>query len=108
MSASAFLIVEPDRDTADILGQLCLELRAPRVTHNLAEARRALGTRSRWAGVIQELELPDGSGLELLEQVRAKFPLLPVLVLTSLTDPRAIKKNRYACSGGGWRRRLRG
>lgn len=92
MSASAFLIVEPDQDTANVLAQLCLELRAPQITRSLAEARRALRMRSRWAGVIQELELPDGSGLELLSEVRALFPLLPVLVLTSLADPPAINR----------------
>ncbi len=92
MGASAFLIVEPDQDTANVLSHLCRELRAPQVTRNLADARRALGMRSRWAGVIQELVLPDGSGLELLKEVRAKFPALPVLVLTSLTDPAAINR----------------
>jgi DNA-binding NarL/FixJ family response regulator len=92
MGASAFLIVEPDQDTAQVLAQLCLEFRATQVTRGLAEARRAIGMRSRWAGVIQELELADGSGLELLELVRGKYPLLPVLVLTRLAEPSAINR----------------
>ncbi len=92
MGASAFLIVEPDQDTANVLSHLCRELRAPQVTRSLAEARRALSMRSRWAGVIQELVLPDGWGVDLLKEIRAKFPSLPVLVLTSLTDADSINR----------------
>lgn len=78
--AENILIVEDD--TA--LGQgLCLTLEqyACTLAPTLAEGR-ALLQRGGWALVILDVNLPDGSGLDLLAQVR-RASRLPVLILTA-------------------------
>lgn len=92
MAVSRFLIVEPDADTASILAALCHELRPATILATGEAVLATLASESAWTGVIMELELPDGSGLELLERIRARYPLLPVLVLTSRAEPRAINR----------------
>lgn len=57
----------------------------------LAEARRSLA-RQRPDGVLLDLHLPDGSGLELLRELRAASDTrtLPILVLTGEGDDRVL------------------
>ena len=57
----------------------------------LAEARRSLA-RQRPDGVLLDLHLPDGSGLDLLRELRAASDTrtLPVLVLTGEGDDRVL------------------
>ena len=92
MGVPRFLIVEPDADTAAILVRVCSEMRPSKVVTSLDEALSTIVARRTWCGVIMELELPDGSGLKLLERVRALHPFLPVLVLTGSTDPATINR----------------
>ncbi|MGE0447698.1 MAG: response regulator [Vicinamibacterales bacterium] len=42
----------------------------------------ALVTREAWDVVILDLTLPDGSGLDVLKQIRSAYPRLPVLILS--------------------------
>mgnify|MGYP001297329335 CR=1 FL=1 len=58
---------------------------------SLAEARRALSHR-RPDGVLLDLHLPDGSGLELLRELRATpdTTSLPILVITGEGDDRVL------------------
>jgi DNA-binding NarL/FixJ family response regulator len=92
MAVPEFLIVEPDADTAAILVRLCSDMRPSTAVGTFEDARRILEDRRIWCGVILELELPDGSGLNLLERLRAIHPFVPALVLTSLTEPAAINR----------------
>lgn len=48
----------------------------------LGDARAALGT-SAFAGLVLDIMLPDGSGLDLLAELRAAGSRLPVLLLTA-------------------------
>lgn len=48
----------------------------------LADAREALGT-SEFSGIVLDIMLPDGSGLELLRDLRAQGSRTPVLLLTA-------------------------
>lgn len=58
---------------------------------SLAEARRSL-TRQRPDAVLLDLHLPDGSGLDLLRELRAApdTRALPVLVITGEGDDRVL------------------
>lgn len=60
----------------------------------LAGARDAmdqLGTRP--AGVIIDVRLPDGSGLDLVSEIRERFPEIRVLVVTGRADPDVINRS---------------
>ena len=92
----SFLIVDPDRDTAEILSTLCKKLRRARIAHDVAGARRVLDSERRLTGVILEEDLPDGRGTSLLKEIRGLHPMLPALVLTANTQAEVINRaNRY-------------
>jgi len=80
------LVVEDDPNLAPFLVKALEEAafvadRAP----NLAEARRLLGA-SIYDLLSLDLQLPDGSGLDFLAEVRGSGHSMPVIVLTSLGD----------------------
>jgi two-component system, NarL family, invasion response regulator UvrY len=52
---------------------------------NGAEALQAL-RREKWNLVILDLTLPDRNGLEVLKDIKASYPVLPVLILTILPE----------------------
>lgn len=58
---------------------------------SLAEARRSLAAR-RPDGVLLDLHLPDGSGLDLLRELRAArdTATLPILVISAEGDDRVL------------------
>ena len=84
------LVVEDVAETAEYLRSM-LSAAGYQVVlaASLAAARRALG-RGGYAAIILDLRLPDGSGLELLRQLRAAPATrrLPLLVI-STTDGKA-------------------
>jgi two-component system, NarL family, response regulator DevR len=49
---------------------------------SIAEAEAALELDLPLAGAILDVQLPDGSGLDILRQIRLRWPLMPVLVMT--------------------------
>jgi two-component system, NarL family, response regulator DevR len=52
---------------------------------SVAEARRVMGGREADLGVV-DLSLPDGEGIELIEDLREANPLFAALVLTASLD----------------------
>jgi DNA-binding NarL/FixJ family response regulator len=52
---------------------------------SVAEARRVMGDREADLGVV-DLSLPDGEGIELIEDLREANPLFAALVLTASLD----------------------
>jgi DNA-binding NarL/FixJ family response regulator len=52
---------------------------------SVAEARRVMGGREADLGVV-DLSLPDGEGIELIEDLREANPLFAALVLTASVD----------------------
>jgi len=76
------LIVDDDVATAaglaDVVETWGLE---PRVTHTLSDARSELSSRMPDL-VILDLQLPDGSGITLLEEIKKDINDLPVVMLT--------------------------
>jgi two-component system response regulator CpxR len=54
--------------------------------HDGSSARQALAKHSPDA-VVLDVMLPDGSGLELLKQLRSDHPELPVLMLSARGEP---------------------
>ncbi len=82
-----YLIIEPDPELAR---QLTVKLgrHAPTVVAgSIAEARILVNERDRWSGVCTELRLPDGSGLDLVAEMRTSQSDLCALVMSRLHDP---------------------
>ena len=81
------LVVEDERELAALL-RLALERGGFTVdlAHDLAATGDHLAL-ARYEAVILDLALPDGDGLALLRQLRARGSALPVLVLTARDAP---------------------
>jgi FixJ family two-component response regulator len=91
-SPGHFLVVEDDHGNAQTLMRLLRRFRATDVADSVWEARHVLFARKRWTGVVVDIGLPDGSGLDVASHVRKHFPLLPVLMLTGRNDRVAINR----------------
>ena len=77
------LIVEDDEMLRDgLLVGLRLQGFSTEAVETLGDARQALGLPG-FEAMVLDLMLPDGSGLDLLRELRAKGSALPVLVLTA-------------------------
>ncbi|MCA9528520.1 MAG: response regulator transcription factor [Myxococcales bacterium] len=81
--AGGFLIIEDEPGLARSLARQLIRHRPVSVVHSLAEARDKLRSKPEWTGVVLDLVLPDGHGLDLLAEIRENHRgCLPVLVLT--------------------------
>jgi DNA-binding NarL/FixJ family response regulator len=61
---------------------------------NLAEARRLLQSRPPYTVVLSDHRLPDGDGLQLLEQVREESPLTACILLSGSDVPQLAARAR--------------
>jgi two-component system response regulator PilR (NtrC family) len=82
---TACLIVD---DEHDIRTLIALSLRREDVVchlaADLAQARSLLAEHgTNLSFCLTDMHLPDGDGLDLLDEIRAQFPLLPVAVITA-------------------------
>lgn len=84
---SELLLIDDDRELCELLCTwLAQEGFSVRASHDGSEARTALAGRTPDA-VVLDVMLPDGSGLELLKQLRSEHPDLPVLMLSARGEP---------------------
>ncbi len=92
-SLGSFLVVEDEPQAAENLVRLLQRIRPTQFALTIGEAKQHLSSHSAWTGVIADIGLPDGSGLDLVRYVRSRFPVLPVLVLTGHHDPTSINQS---------------
>lgn len=84
---SDLLLIDDDHELTDLLAAwLAHEGFRVRASHDGGAARRALAEQTPDA-VVLDVMLPDGSGLELLKQLRSEHPELPVLMLSARGEP---------------------
>ncbi|MET0125218.1 MAG: response regulator, partial [Pseudomonas caspiana] len=84
---SELLLIDDDQELCELLSSwLSQEGFLVRACHDGNSARRALA-ESAPAAVVLDVMLPDGSGLELLKQLRSDHPDLPVLMLSARGEP---------------------
>ncbi len=85
-SASSILVVEDDARVRDaICRSLATHVAFVEATADLAAARAALGRRS-FDLVLTDLQLPDGTGIELVRALRAARDATAVVILTGAPD----------------------
>lgn len=84
------LLYIEDTDSDADLTQRVLARHAPHIVqvraHTLDEGRAHLAADEPFDALLLDLNLPDGSGLELLAELRRQGSPLPVIVLTSAGD----------------------
>src|ERR1700722_10555894 len=85
VAGARFLAVDDEPIIASSLQRIARRYGEVVVATTVAEAREQLADPA-WRGVVGDLELPDGSGLDLLVDIRRAFPLAPVLMLTAHVD----------------------
>ena len=84
---SDLLLIDDDEELCELLASwLSQEGFQVSACHNGQTARKALAETSP-AAVVLDVMLPDGSGLELLKQLRGEHPDLPVLMLSARGEP---------------------
>ena len=84
---SHLLLIDDDLELCDLLSRwLSQEGFVVTASHDGQQARQQLQGHSPDA-VILDVMLPDGSGLELLKQLRQDHPELPVLMLSARGEP---------------------
>ena len=84
----AVLLVENDEPDAMLVTDALerdLEGAVIARTHSVASAS-ALVTSSEWSVAIVDHDLPDGSGVQVLDVLRATYPSLPIVILTGPGD----------------------
>lgn len=84
--------MDPDVKTAELVAESCRAFRVTEVAADFEAATAVLESPKRLVALICELELPGGNGMDLILRVRKERPLLPILVLTSRTDPALINR----------------
>lgn len=84
---SELLLIDDDQELCDLLATwLRQEGFDVHACHDGQSARVALAQRHP-AAVVLDVMLPDGSGLELLKQLRVNHPDLPVVMLSARGEP---------------------
>ena len=84
---SELLLIDDDQELCELLSSwLSQEGFQVRACHDGQSARKALA-ESAPAAVVLDVMLPDGSGLELLKQLRSEHADLPVLMLSARGEP---------------------
>ncbi len=83
-------IVDDDQSIRFVLEKALLREHLPtRSFSNSRDVLAALSTAADDEGpqiLVSDIRMPGGSGLELLEKVKARFPGLPVIIMTAFSD----------------------
>ena len=80
-------LVDDDEDIRDALSDLLLAMGYTCHVFDRAEAFLAANATGRFDCLITDIRMPGISGLELLDRVKAAGSTMPVIVVTSVTDP---------------------
>jgi two-component system response regulator DevR len=86
----AFLLVDDDSGVLRSLSRVFRSFAAVHCAESVSSARAHLRAGVLWRGFVIDLNLPDGSGLDLLERIRDLHPRVPALVLTGSEELTAI------------------
>lgn len=81
-------IVDDDQSIRFVLEKALLREQLPtRSFTNARDVLTALGEDDKGPQVlVSDIRMPGGSGLDLLDKVKAKYPALPVIIMTAYSD----------------------
>ncbi|WP_295401117.1 sigma-54 dependent transcriptional regulator [uncultured Thiocystis sp.] len=83
MNKAQALVVDDEADLLDLLKITLARMDVQAVTAlTLAEARRHL-ERGRFDLCLTDMNLPDGSGIDLIRQIGEQYPQIPVAMITA-------------------------
>jgi two-component system, LuxR family, response regulator FixJ len=93
-------VVDDDEAIRDALSDLLLAMGYSCHVFDRAETFLAADDPTRFDCLITDIRMPGISGLELLQRLKAKGSTIPVIVVTSVTDPltrgRALESGAHA------------
>ncbi|WP_120995346.1 response regulator transcription factor [Stutzerimonas urumqiensis] len=81
------LLIDDDQELCDLLVSWLSQEGFQATARHDGESARAYLAGHQPAAVVLDVMLPDGSGLELLKQLRTDHPDLPVLMLSARGEP---------------------
>ena len=90
-------VVDDDEDIRDALSDLLLVMGYSCQAFDRAETFLAAHAPDRFDCLITDIRMPGMSGLELLQRLKAAGSTMPVIVVTSMTDP--VTRSRALASG---------
>jgi two-component system, LuxR family, response regulator FixJ len=90
-------VVDDDEDIRDALSDLLLVMGYSCQAFDRAETFLAAHAPDRFDCLITDIRMPGMSGLELLQHLEAAGSTMPVIVVTSMTDP--VTRSRALASG---------
>ena len=77
------LVIDDEPDIRELLDLTLTRMGLDVTTvEDLGEARRALGN-SEFSFCLTDMRLPDGNGLDLVQEISARYPELPTAVITA-------------------------
>jgi PAS domain S-box-containing protein len=89
------LLVEDNEDTAEALATLLgVNGYAVEIAHSL-EAARAAAAGAQFDVLLSDLQLPDGSGLDLLRELAARTPV-PAIAMSGFGTEQDVQRSREA------------
>ena len=97
LNPSVIAVVDDDEDIRDALSDLLFAMGYNCKAFDGAEAFLAADATGRFDCLITDIRMPGMSGLELLQQLQAAGSTMPVIVVTSVTDP--VTRSRALASG---------
>jgi signal transduction histidine kinase len=90
--ATRLLLVEDDPDLAENLAEIVNGMGCETVVAESAERALELLETQSFAAMITDVRLPGLDGIELLQRLRSRGLLLPVVVISALAEPGVVRR----------------
>jgi len=89
-----FLLVEDDTLLARVMARSLGSRYRVSIAGSVSEAREAERRFTQLSGAIIDVRLPDGTGFDVLSNLRRNWPMLPVLIITGALDREVVNQSQ--------------
>ena len=97
--SSPFLIVEDDLAVLRVIEKILAAYGEVRAVTSIAAALEAMALHRSWSGLVLDLTLEDGNGLDFLELVRTRYPQVPALLVTGTLASEVVNRAYHLGAG---------